>query len=348
MIRYIIRFLQLTVAAILILAAGYAVLNYKLVVYGWHQLKGQLHIIMEARPVDACLSDPAFPDSLKKKLLFIREVRQYATDSLGLDDSKNYTSLYDQHGKPSLWVITACQPYSLTAYEWEFPLLGSVSYKGFFEKERGLPEAENLRKQGYDVSYHPTGGWSTLGWFRDPILSNMLRKNEGQLAELIIHELSHATLYLPGSVDYNENFATFTGEQGALLFLASKYGEQSEQYTRYRKEQADEEKFGAYMLSGCSRLDSLYRTLLIDSNTEMSKQKKTSMIRSIIQNISNLNLNYPENYITFTADSLLPNNCFFMSYRRYRKNQTEFMADYRQTGSNMKLWINNLRTKTRE
>ncbi len=330
----------------LVFATGYAVWNYSLVVYGWNQLRGQLHIIFYARPVEECLSDTAFPDSLKKKLLFIREVRQYATDSLGLDDSKNYTSLYDQHGKPVLWVITACPPFELKAYEWKFPFLGAVSYKGFFEKERGQPEADALKKEGYDVSYHPTGGWSTLGWLRDPILSNMLRRNEGQLAELIIHELSHATLFLPGSVDYNENFATFVGEQGALKFLADKYGTASGEYKRYQNEQSDEGKYGNYMLHASRRLDSLYSADKIYANAAIRQQHKTELIRNIVLNINTLNLNYPTNYLQYTSDSLLPNNCYFMSYRRYRKSQDTFLHDYRQTGSNMRLWINKLRSKS--
>ena len=348
MIRLLFRIIKLSLFLAFFIAIGYGVWNYRLVVYGWNQLRGQLNIILNARPVEECLNDPVFPDSLKKKLLFIREVRQYATDSLGLDDSKNYTSLYDQHGKPVLWVITACEPYSLTAYEWKFPFLGAVSYKGFFEKERGLPEVEALKKQQYDVSYHPTGGWSTLGWFRDPILSNMLRRNEGQIAELIIHELSHATLYLPGSVDYNENFATFVGEQGALKFLAAKYGSTSEEYIQYQNEQEDEARFGAYMLRSSGRLDSLYKTLSTTTDSLTKKQQKTALIKSIILNINSLNLHYADNYPKYTTDSLLPNNCLFMSYRRYRKSQDQFMDDYRQKGRNMKLWINYLRSKSDE
>lgn len=346
--RLFFQLLRLGTLAALLFATGYALFNYQLVIYGWNQLKGQVSILWNARPVEECLSDPAFPDSLKKKLLFIREVRQYATDSLGLNDSKNYTSLYDQHGKPALWVITACAPYALQAYEWKFPFLGAVSYKGYFEKERGLPEAGALKKQGYDVTYHPTGGWSTLGWFRDPILSNMLKRNEGQLAELIIHELSHATLFLPGSIDYNENFATFVGEQGALKFLAHRYGITSAEYLRYNNEQQDEEKFGTYMLTSAIRLDSLYATFGKQVSNEERRLSKTTFIRNIVLDISKLNLHYPENYPTYATDSLLPNNCYFMSYRRYRKSQDEFMHDYRQTGGDFKLWINKLREKTDE
>lgn len=337
------RILKLTLLCLLLAAAGYGIYHHKLVVYGIGQLRGQLNIIYHAKPVEEYLSDPGYPDSLKKKLEFIQDVRTYATDSLGLKNSKNYTTLYDQQGKPALWVITACLPYELTAYEWEFPFLGKVSYKGYFQKEAGLPEVEQLKEKGYDVDYHPTGGWSTLGWFSDPILSNMLRKNEGQLAELIIHELSHATLFLPGSVDYNENFATFIGEQGALRYLKHRFGERSPEYLRYQYEQEDEARFGAYMLQSSQQLDSLYREVLPTKAPQSRQRIKTETIRAIIQNISNLNLHFPHRYPQYTGDEKLPNNCYFMTYRRYRKSQQEFKLQLEEQNGDIKLWINKLK-----
>jgi predicted aminopeptidase len=336
------RFIRILLLCVLIVVTLVGILHYRLVLYGWGQLRGQLHIIYHAKPVEEYLSDPSYPDSLKKKLAFIRDVRTYATDSLGLKDSRNYTTLYDQQGKPALWVITACSPYELKAYEWEFPFLGNVSYKGYFDKEKGLPEVEALRAEGYDVDYHPTGGWSTLGWFRDPILSNMLRKNEGQLAELIIHELSHATLYLPGSVDYNENFATFIGEQGALRYLRHRYGTSSLEYVRYQYEQEDEARFGSYMLQSSLRLDSLYKTIPGTADSSAKRKIKTEFIKGITQNISNLNLHYPDRYPRYTTDQKLPNNCYFMTYRRYRKSQEKFKKELEQNNGNMQLWINKL------
>jgi predicted aminopeptidase len=49
------------------------------------------------------------PGFLKQKLVLIQEIRRFAIDSLGINDSKNYTTVYDQQGKPVLWVVTACE-----------------------------------------------------------------------------------------------------------------------------------------------------------------------------------------------------------------------------------------------
>ena len=341
--KKILRLLKYISLSLLLTVTVYAVFNYKLVQYGLTQLSGQLHIVMNTRPCDELLNDPVFPDSLKTKLRLINEIRRFAVDSLGLNDSKNYTTLYDQQGKPSLWVLTACKPYSMEAYEWKFPFLGAVSYKGFFQQEKGIEEKKQLQQEGYDTDLHPTGGWSTLGWFKDPILSNMLRRTEGQLAELIIHELSHATLFLPGSIDYNENFATFVGEQGAKQFLRHRYGQDSEVYRRYLEEQQDEALYGSYMVQATRRLDSLYRQLPDTMKTAEKSRKKTEFIASIILNINSLNLNRRENFPQYKSDMKLPNNCYFMTYKRYRNIQGDFQQEMDKSGGDLQAWITKLR-----
>ncbi len=339
------KFLRVFRYFFLLLLAGiflYVLFNFQLVKYGLSQLEGQLHIVINARPTEELLTDKNFPDSLKKKLQLVNDIRRFAIDSLGLKNSKNYTAVYDQKGKPALWVLTACEPFAMTAYEWKFPLLGAVSYKGFFEKENGLPELEALKQEGYDTDYSPTGGWSTLGWFKDPILSNMLRRSEGQLAELIIHELTHATLYLPGSVDYNENFATFTGEQGALQFLAYRFGRASKELKAYADLQYDEEVFGKYMVTSAKELDAFYKSMDTGWRPSEKVEAKYRKINSIVLNINNLNLKNPDRFRLTDSEGKLPNNCVFMSYRRYRKQQEEFKVQLIKYKGDLKNWLLNL------
>ena len=83
----------------------------ELVSYGIAQGLGQLRIIREARPVETFMTDPTFPDSLKSKLRLIQKARQFAIDTLGLNNTKNYTTLYDQHGEELMWVVIACEPF---------------------------------------------------------------------------------------------------------------------------------------------------------------------------------------------------------------------------------------------
>ena len=322
--KLLLKSLKKLLILVLIFIIGYALFNFQLVNYGIAQLKGQVKILYNAEPIETKLSDSNFPDSLKAKLRFIHEIKKFAHDSLGLIVSENYTKVFDQKGKPVLWVITACRPFSMQDYEWNFPFLGNVSYKGYFEKERGEVELKRIEDLGYDVEYQPTAAWSTLGWFEDPILSNMLRRSEGQLAELIIHELTHTTLYLPGSVDYNENFATYVGEQGAIQYLKHKYGTNGTPYTNYLQYQRDEKMYGDYMIQAVHSLDSLYLHFPAHLHRVEKLHLKYKKISEIMAGINQLPLYHPQRYrFDFKHDSL-PNNTFFMSFYRYRNQQNEF------------------------
>ncbi len=246
---------------VLVLFLILMVWNWKLVFYGIDQLKGQLHIVYNSITVEEALSDSSLTDEYKRKLLLIGEIRKYAMDSLDLKNSDNYTTFYNQQNKPVLWVLTACEPFAMKAYQWHFPLLGSVSYKGFFVKEKGEKEFSEIKQKGFDADYSTVSGWSTLGWFKDPVLSNFLKRPDGMLAELIIHELTHATVYIKSNVDYNENLATFIGEQGAEKFLQYKCGKESKELTEYRHYKSDEEMYGNHLLKSAESLDSLYKSI---------------------------------------------------------------------------------------
>jgi predicted aminopeptidase len=327
--------------AFLLAVLIYIIWNYKLVTYGIGQLKGQLHIIYNAQPLQQALNDNAYSIEQKNNIKLIQQIREYAVKVIGLKDSKNYTTVYNQHDKPVLWVLTACKPFSMEAYEWHFPFLGDVSYKGFFEKEKGEKEVERLKNQFYDVDYSPTSAWSTLGWFRDPVLSNMLHKSKGRLAELIIHELTHATVYLPGKVDYNENLATFVGEEGAIRFMKDIYGDTSAILQQYIYTKEDEEVFGNYMVNACKRLDSLYQTFSNESFKAKLKLKYV-LITDIIINIKLLNLHYPDRY-KFVFPGPLPGNAWFMAFKRYRGKQTEFKNKLRMLNGNLQLFVEQIK-----
>lgn len=166
---------------VLAVVAVLVIWNWSLLVYGVEQGLGQLKIVWNARPVEETMKDPQFPDSLKAKLSLIEEIRQFAIDSLGLKDTKNYRTVYDQKGKELMWVVTASEPFALKPKLWHFPVIGTVPYKGYFNIEKAKAEKEILEKGNWDVSVRNPGGWSTLGWFTDPILSGMLNRSEGEM-----------------------------------------------------------------------------------------------------------------------------------------------------------------------
>lgn len=321
------------------------VIFWDLVSYGARQGYGQFRIIWNARPVEEFLVDPEFPDSLKARLNLIAEVRKYCIDSLGLKDTENYKTMYDQKGKELMWVVMASERFRLKQKEWEFPIVGAVPYKGFFDEKRAKDLKAELDQEGWDVIIRNPGGWSTLGWFTDPILSKMLSRSEGDLVNLIIHEMSHATIFVRDSVDFNENLATFIGDRGTERFLIHKYGEHSREYTTYMEEDKDYLKYVNHMLRGAKALDSLYSHMDSNDTEEKKLESKKEMIQRIINSLDTLTL-----ALTSTPSKRfrgeLPNNAYFMNFRQYQSKQDTFATEWREKfDGDLRAYISYLSTK---
>lgn len=330
---------------ILIPAFVFFIFNSSLVIYGLKMAKGQLSIIWNARDVKEVLADNTVPDSVKQKLELINEIRLFAFDSIGLTKNDNYTTYYDQQGKRLIYVVTACEPFALKPHLWHFPILGDVPYKGFFQKEKAEAEEKIWKDAGLDADIGGASGWSTLGWFKDPILSSMLRNDPGDLAELIIHELTHGTLFVKNDVTFNENLASFVGYKGALWFLERKYGKDSKEYSQYVNGRKDEKLLNDFMLASAHQLDSLYRSFSASMSTNEKSGQKELMFASIATHAKQL---------PFAADSTFPvrlamkmkrsGNCMFMQYVRYEAKQNDFESEYAKFSS-LKAYVQYLKGK---
>ncbi len=319
--------------------------NWSLVGYGIGQGIGQLKIVYGARAVNEVLKDPTFPDSLKQRLRLIKEIRRYAIDSLGLKDTENYTSVYDQKGKEIMWVVTASKPFQLEPKLWSFPILGSVPYKGYFDQSKAKVERDILLKEGWDTSIRNPGAWSTLGWFNDPILTGMLDDSDGGLASTIIHEMVHATIWITDNVDYNENLASFIADTAAFNFLAYKYGLHSEQYNTYRDSEYDYKKYSKHMLRGAKTLDSLYASFSHDLSESVKKEKKKEQIEKIVNSLDTLSLRRVKTP-SKRFSKRLPNNAYFMGFRHYHSKLPVFRDEFEKLyHGNLRNYIKFLKTK---
>ena len=316
-----------TLGVVILVVIAFGVYYRSLLSYGIAQGLGQLRIIREAKPVDEFIRDPAFPDSLKSKLKLILKARQFAIDSLGLNNTKNYTTMYDQHGEELMWVVIACEPFRLVEKRWDFPIVGSVPYKGFFDKEKAFQERAALEREDWDVSIRNPGGWSTLGWFTDPILSGMLRRSDGDLASLIIHEMVHATIYVKDSSDFNENLASFIGDRGAELFLARTFGDTSLQYKEYYYEDGDYRKVADHMLRATQKLDSLYNTFSDNDPVPEKKNKKERFIRKIVNAFDTVSFSDGKKRSNRFVKRL-PNNTYFISFRTYESKHDTMKEEW--------------------
>jgi len=145
----------------------------------------------------------------------------------------------------------------------------------------------------------------------------MLHDEEAGFAELLIHELTHGTLFVKDSVRFNENLATFIGIKGTELYLTAKYGVGNVNLINYQKAWEDRNKLSEHILRGAVFLDSLYKAMDNELPVESKRTSKENAIEKIITTIDTLNLNDKQKYIDYFLE-FKPNNTFFMSYLRYR------------------------------
>lgn len=289
-------------------------LNYKTSVYLFYQAKGQLSLLLETRSLSDFEKDKKLSQQEKENIFLIKEIKKFSVDSLNYKPTKNFTSIYDQKGKPVLWVITACSPYELKPYEWNFPLLGNVSYKGFFKKELALKECTHLVALGYDVDLRSVSAWSTLGWLHDPVLSSMLKRSKGSLCNLIFHELFHATYYASSSVDLNENIASFIAHEATQRFLINDPDALKEYLVNYE----DNKIFSKYMLRSIVHLKSFYALKKEDPRKYILKLK---ILSQLADSVSMLPLQNPAKFVSRKEEMLKSKNAYFVDFVQYDSMQ---------------------------
>lgn len=336
--RIINSFLVIGQIALLSLCLWVAI-DRALWIYLAEQGSGQLHIILNTKKVEELQEEGLLSKMQQNKIRQIQKVKQFAEHELGLQKTNNYSHFYEQNGKPVLWMLTACQPFSFQEKTWTFPFIGNVSYKGFFNYQKAVLEKQSLKTQNYDTDISKVTAWSTLGFLPDPILSSMLQKDDGELAELIIHELTHATIYLSGQVDFNENFASFIGRKGALLFLEKTYGKNSDPVARYLKQIADEDTLKSFVLYHKMHLEHFYNTL----NKQLSLEEKTYLKEAELNRITNklylLKIYDNPIKIKIATKIKLSQNAFFMSYNRYDAQYYRINTAFKKHSDNLRDFV---------
>lgn len=180
----------------------------------------QAALLSRRQPIDDIISSENTQTDLKRRLQLVKAAKHFAESELGLKKTKNYTSFVQLDSSYVTTVVSAAPVDQLEHFQWWFPIVGSVPYKGFFDRKKALIEADELEADGLDVFVRGVSAYSTLGWFNDPVLSSMTdRGSDYDLVELIIHELFHTTVFVPGGTAFNERLATFFARKATdLLF----------------------------------------------------------------------------------------------------------------------------------
>jgi predicted aminopeptidase len=309
-----LRRIRLFLSYLLLVLACTAVFNYELSTYLLRQARGQWDVLRNTETFEEFESyaDPNAKglDNLK----LINKIKQFSVDSLGYKPTENFTSIYDQRSKPILWVVTASEKYSLKPVEWKFPLIGNVSYKGYFNEALAQKEKIHLQAQGYDAGIRSVSAWSTLGWFKDPILSSHLKKTKGSFCNLLFHELFHATFYEASRINDNENLANFIAHKATLLFLKN----DTVALREYLNDHSEREKLNQFLNTTTKAYKNFLDSISSKENKLVLKQKE---LRFIIKKLKNAGIKREKIILMTEQEILLEQNAYFIDYMQYNSKQ---------------------------
>ncbi len=282
---------------------------------------GQLHIISQTRPIDQLLADPTTDARLKERLASVLRVREYASRELGLPDNQSYRA-YADVGRPYvLWNVFATPEFSLVPHEWCFMITGCVTYRGYFSFDDAQAFAADLRAHGYDVYVGGVTAYSTLGWFRDPILNTIVNRPPAEVAGLMFHELAHQRLYVRGDTAFSESFAMTVEQEGVRRWLKSNGA--PEQYAAYEARLQRRDQFVALVLKHRDRLDSLYQSNLSAAEKRAAKVKIFGEMRQDYERLKS-SWNGYSGYDAWFAQDL--NNAHLVSLGAYHHYVPSFQA----------------------
>ena len=217
---------------------------------------GEWQILAHQLPVEKLIADPQTPARLRDRLQLVQKLRAFAASELSLPVDGHYRKFVDVHRPFVVWNVQAAARFSLAPKSWWYPIVGRLDYRGYFAERDARACGAALAAQGWDVYVDGVEAYSTLGWFKDPLLNTFLDHDDAELAETLFHELAHQCLFASGDTDFNEAFATTVGETGARRWLHST-GE-TNACEKYEAAVRRNRQFVALVLRARERLERVY------------------------------------------------------------------------------------------
>jgi predicted aminopeptidase len=245
-------------------------------------VSGQVGMLVKRQPIEkvAAKTEDA---KLKERLTLTRKILEFAERELALSSGGSY-ELYADLGREHLvWVVYAAPELSMEPKDWWYPVVGRQDYRGYFREDQAREEAALLERAGYETWVSEVDAFSTLGWFRDPVLNTFVGYEEVDYAELIFHELTHRKYYVGGNTPFNEGMAEAVAREGVRRWfrmsgrpdLVRKYEDRLR-----RIGQAGEEIGGAI-----ERLRKVYESSLSDEEKRAGKERELGILKKDLRRL---------------------------------------------------------------
>jgi predicted aminopeptidase len=297
----------------------------------WEEAK----ILSRRQPISEIVADPRTPGEIKAKLKVVLAAREYAKDTIRLRTKNSFTTYSRLDHDTLVLVVSAAYRDTLKPYTWWFPIVGRVPYKGYFDFDAARKAAQGLTADGYDVYVRPSDAFSTLGFFNDPLLNTTLKGDSLDLANTVIHELTHNTFYASGQAPFNESFAMFVGARGAAAFFRSRGQEGAA--ARLDAEWEDDKLLARFWSHVITSLDSAYaahpnsKAARIAARDTVYARVRVEMVRDIAPQFRTVNPLY--------AQRVILNNAAVLARRVYASDLDVFDRIYDKEGRSLRRTI---------
>ena len=326
-----LRWLALVVGLLMVLGFGVGCADGR---YYFQAVSGHVQVMHSARPIAHWLADDHISPDLKQRLQLSQRIRQFSVTKLHLPDNESYRRFADLKRRAVVWNVVAAPELSLTLHTWCFPVVGCVTYRGYYDEADAQAEAASLRLQGLEARVYGVPAYSTLGWLNwaggDPVLNTFIHYPEGELARMMIHELAHQVLYVKDDTMFNESFATAVERLGGQRWLAEEGS--SEARLQYEAFDARRRQFRALSLATRQRLDAIYeenKRLALDRTAAVAMKKEAlSQFRADYQHLKST----WNGYAGYDAWVLDANNAAFGAQAAYDELVPGFEALFEREG----------------
>ena len=289
---------------------------------------GHWELLRSRQDIADVMADPDSDPDLVRKLRTAREILRFADDMLGLPAGDSYADFVATDRTAVAWNVVAAPEFSVTAKQWCFVVAGCVPYRGYFDEARARQEAGRLAAKGMDVAVTPVTAYSTLGWFRDPLLDTMINRPDTFLAAALIHELAHRRLYLKGETEFSESYASFVERAGVETWLEA--NGRADELEKWRAYAAAAGTFNRLLRNTRDRLAALYAAAMPEPDMRTAKAGILGDLRTRYERIRDAGRNGEDYFSGFFAREL--NNAHLALAFSYEGGQCAFSRLLHEAG----------------
>jgi len=296
--------------------------------YYLQAMSGQKKLMKSRQDIQSLLDDPATPAELAGRLETAGQIKVFAQSELGLPAEDSYSSYVEVEGEALVWNVIATREFSLQPKKWCFPVAGCVPYRGFFNQQKARDSADHLSRKGMDVIVSPAAAYSSLGWFKDPLLSTMFSGSDTRLAAYLFHELAHQRLYVKNDGLFNESYASFVEDTGVRSWL--EFNQQQDELQKWLHLEDVTKEFSNLVGQTRTQLATLYRSDASDTVMRLQKAEIFSALEQDYQQLSDTNWQGKRYYSAWFKEPL--NNARLALFNTYEGSYCAFEGLWVKSG----------------